>query len=306
MVTGGAGFIGSHTVDKLIDDGAEVVVVDDLSTGTKENLHPRAQLITMDIASEGISEVFQRYRPEYVIHLAAQVSVPKSLENPVKDCVTNAAGSVNILENCRLYGVKKLVYASSAAVYGNPQGIMVSETDPREPMSFYGISKLVPEYYLRVFGTLYGLKSTVLRYANVFGPRQGASGEGGVVSIFAAKLLSEEKPCIHGDGEQTRDFIYVGDVARANVSALFRGDGLTLNVGTGTRVSVNQLYKTMSEIAGIVSAPDYTAEREGDIKHMCMGIKQTTLALEWQPRFSLEEGLQKTLVFCGLDTIGRG
>ncbi len=305
LVTGGAGFIGSHTVDQLINDGAEVVVLDDLSTGIKENLHPKAELIVMDIASEEVSEVFQRYRPEYVIHLAAQVSVPGSLDHPVKDCMTNAAGSVNILENCRLYGVRKVVYASSAAVYGNPAGVTVSASDPLVPMSFYGVSKLVPEYYLKIFADLYGLKYTVLRYANVFGPRQGAAGEGGVVSIFAARLLSGEQPCIHGDGEQTRDFIYVGDIARANVKALNRGDGLTLNVGTGMRVSINHLCQAMSSIAGVVSSPVYTAGREGDIRHMCMDIEQTIAALEWQPQFSLEEGLQKTLGFWRPDITGR-
>ncbi len=306
LVTGGAGFIGSHTVDKLISDGADVVVIDDLSTGTKENLPSEAEFVIMDIASEKVSEVFLRHRPECVIHLAAQVSVPGSLDNPVRDCMINAAGSVNILENCQIYGVKKVVYASSAAVYGNPPGITVSESDPQVPMSFYGISKLIPEYYLRVFGRLYGLKYTVLRYANVFGPRQGASGEGGVVSIFAAGLFSGDKLCIHGDGEQTRDFIYVGDVARANVKALGRGDGLTLNVGTGLRVSVNKLYNTMSGIAGVDSAPVYSAEREGDIRHMCMDIKNTIAALEWQPQFSLEEGLQNTLEFWRPDSMDRG
>ena len=303
MVTGGAGFIGSHTVDKLVADGAEVLIVDDFSTGREENLHPGIEVVRTNIASEKLSEVFRKWQPEYVIHLAAQVSVPVSVDRPVEDCLTNVTGSVNILENCRQYGVKKVVYASSAAVYGDPVSSFVSESDTARPLSFYGVSKLAPEYYLKAFHSLYGLRYTVLRYANVFGPRQGAAGEGGVVSIFAKKLRDRINPCIHGDGEQTRDFIYVGDIAAANLRALDAGDLMTLNVGTGTVVSINELLNLMGRLARIemqpvfAVEPVYTEKRDGDIRHMCMDIGYTVKKLDWKPRFSLEEGLSRTLKF---------
>ncbi len=297
LVTGGAGFIGSHTVDKLVAQGAEVLVVDDLSTGKAENINPAAVFVRMDIASEQLSGVFQRFKPDYVIHLAAQVSVPGSLADPVRDCMTNVVGGVNLLENCRRNGTRKIVYASSAAVYGEPDKITVSENTPARPLSFYGVSKLAPEYYLKVFHHLYGLKYTVLRYANVYGPRQDAFGEGGVVSIFAAKVAAQQKPVIFGDGEQTRDFIYVEDVAEANIRALSRGDQMLLNVGTGTRISVNRLFALISEIAGVDLKPEYRDARAGDIRHSCMDIRNTVAALGWKPEFSLREGLARTFEY---------
>jgi len=297
LVTGGAGFIGSHTVDKLVAQGAEVLVVDDLSTGKAENINPAAVFVRMDIASEQLSGVFQRFKPDYVIHLAAQVSVPRSLAEPVRDCMTNVVGGVNLLENCRRNGTRKIVYASSAAVYGEPDEITVSENTPARPLSFYGVSKLAPEYYLKVFHHLYGLKYTVLRYANVYGPRQDAFGEGGVISIFAAKVAAQQKPVIFGDGEQTRDFIYVEDVAEANIRALSRGDQMLLNVGTGTRTSVNRLFALISEIAGVDLKPEYRDVREGDIRHSCMDIRKAVAALGWKPEFSLREGLARTFEY---------
>ncbi|MCL4441910.1 MAG: NAD-dependent epimerase/dehydratase family protein [Firmicutes bacterium] len=297
LVTGGAGFIGSHTVDKLIEKGAEVVVVDDLSAGKAENLNPKADFVKLDITSEQLAEAFGRYRPEYVIHLAAQVSVVKSLGNPVKDCLTNITGSVNLLENCRRHGVSKVVYASSAAVYGNPDHIEVSEETSNLPMSFYGVSKLTPENYLRVFNHLYGLRYTVLRYANVYGPRQDAAGEGGVVSIFATKVLAGENPVIFGDGEQTRDFVYVEDVAKANIRALKGGDMAALNVGTGIRTSVNRLFSVISQLTGACLKPVYSEARDGEILHSCMDVRKIKETLGWEPGFLLKEGLAKTVDF---------
>lgn len=295
LVTGGAGFIGSHTVDNLINSGANVVVVDNLSTGKEENLNPRAQFVMLDIASEQLTGVFDRYQPDYVIHLAAQVSVAASITNPVRDSITNIVGCVNLLENCRRSGVKKVIYASSAAVYGNPETEVVAESTPTLPLSFYGVSKLTPEYYLRVFHHLYGLRYTVLRYANVYGPRQDATGEGGVVSIFATKILAQAIPVIFGDGEQTRDFVYVQDIADANVRALTRGDLMVLNVGTGERTSVNRLYNLMAEIAGANSVPHYTEARPGEVRHSCMDNRKLVKDLEWKPEFPLQEGLANTI-----------
>lgn len=297
LVTGGAGFIGSHTVDKLVNHGAEVVIVDDLSTGNEENLNPAANFVRLDIASERLSDVFIQYKPDFVIHLAAQVSVPKSLTNPVQDCMTNIIGCINLLENCRNHGINKVVYASSAAVYGSPADEVLSEGTATLPLSCYGVSKLTPEYYLKAYNHLYGINYTVLRYANVFGPRQDAMGEGGVVSIFATKILNKQAPTIFGDGEQTRDFIYVEDVAQANVKALSSGDNMILNVGTGKRTSINELFFAMSEISGITLEPVYVAAREGDIKHSCMNIGNILRNLDWQSQFSLTAGLIKTIDF---------
>lgn len=297
LVTGGAGFIGSHTVDQLITSGAEVLIIDNLSTGKEENINPSAEFVRLDIESENLSGIFQKFRPGFVIHLAAQVSVPNSIKNPVKDTTTNILGSVNLLENCRQYGVEKVVYASSAAVYGNPRGVFISENDPVTPLSFYGVSKLTPEVYLKVFNQLYGLKYTVLRYANVYGPRQDALGEGGVISIFASKILAGQSPVIFGDGEQTRDFVYVEDVAKANVKSLSAADQLILNVGTGKRTSVNDLVHIMADAANSDIKPSYSSERYGDIKHSCMETSQIKEYLEWEPQFSLQEGLTRTIDF---------
>lgn len=297
LVTGGAGFIGSHTVDRLIGNGAEVIIVDDLSTGEKENINQSACFEELDIASEDLSNVFERFKPEFVIHLAAQASVPSSINNPVNDCRTNVLGSVNLFENCRRYGTSKVVYASSAAVYGNPDTITVSEDTPLRPRSFYGLSKLAPEFYLKVFHDLYGLRYTVLRYANVYGPRQNAAGEGGVISIFSTRLLTGQVPVIFGDGEQTRDFVYVEDIAEANVLALNTGDQMVLNIGTDTQTSVNQLFSSISEISGTGLGPVYAAAREGDVRHSCMNNGMAKAALGWQPAFSLNEGLAKTCKF---------
>ncbi len=297
LVTGGAGFIGSHTVDRLISRGVQVIVVDDLSTGNWSNLNPAAVFVELDIVSARLAEVFQRFQPEYVIHLAAQVSVPKSLDDPLKDCRTNVQGCLNLLENCRRYGTGKIVYASSAAVYGNPDEAIVSEETPTLPLSFYGVSKLAAEYYLRVYQHLYGLRFTVLRYANVYGPRQDSSGEGGVVAVFASAVLAGRSPLIFGDGEQTRDFVYVEDVAAANIKALTGGDQMVLNLGTGRRTAVNELYSLISGLAGTDLKPVYAAPRAGDIRHSGMENRRAAAALGWQPEFTLAGGLAKTLDF---------
>lgn len=297
LVTGGAGFIGSHTVDKLIAKGAKVVVVDNLSTGKEENLNPAAEFVRLDVIAEQLSQVFARFNPEYVIHLAGQVSVARSTEDPILDSMTNIVGAVNVLENCRRFGVKKIVYSSSAAVYGNPDEIVVSETTPTVPASFYGVSKLTPEFYFKVFYNLYGLKYTVLRYANIYGPRQDALGEGGVISIFATRILAGQAPAIFGDGEQTRDFVYVGDIAEANIKALTGGDLMTLNVGTGNRTSVNQLFDIMKGITGAGFSPQYSEARPGDVRHSCMDNKKIIENLDWRPQVSLQEGLANTLEF---------
>lgn len=295
IVTGGAGFIGSHTVDILVEQGSDVLVVDDLSSGNLANLNPAAGFINLDISSPQLSEVFAGFRPDCVIHLAAQVSVARSVRDPVKDSVINVIGCVNLLENCRVAQVKKVIYASSAAVYGHPSEIVVSEDMSTLPLSCYGVSKLAPEYYLKVYYHLYGLRYTVLRYANVYGPRQASHGEGGVVAIFASKAVAGRNPVIFGDGEQTRDFVYVRDVALANVKAIRGADQTVLNIGTGVGTSVNRLWALIAQISGVQSEPDYTDARTEEIRHSRMDISKAMSILNWRPEMTLEEGLRKTV-----------
>jgi UDP-glucose 4-epimerase len=294
IVTGGAGFIGSHIVDLLIARGDRVVIIDNLSSGKKEHIHPEAKWIEMDLTNPELSDVFMREKPEAVIHQAAQIRVDVSVEDPVLDANTNIIGTINLLEACRKSGVKKVVYASSAAVYGDPKYLPVDEEHPVSPLSGYGISKHTVEHYLEVYAHLYGLKYTVLRYANVYGLRQDPRGEGGVISILVDKYLKKEPFTIFGDGEQTRDYIYVEDVAKANVAALSRGDGEILNVGTGVQTSLNQLLSLFDEIASFENEKVHGPDRPGDIKHSYFKNDKVCRILDWKPKYTLMEGLRKT------------
>lgn len=296
LVTGGAGFIGSHIVDALLAGGFRVCVLDNLSTGKLENLNPGVNFYHGDLRDkELLREIMERERPGVVIHQAAQASVPRSIKDPGCDAGVNVLGSINLLEACRQYGVRKVIYASSAAVYGNPKYLPLDEGHPAELLSPYGISKYTVEHYLKVYKSLYGLDFTVLRYANVYGPRQDAAGEGGVVAIFADRLLKGTQPEIYGDGEQTRDFVYVKDVAAANVAALDRAGGEVLNISTGVATSVNKLLAVMKEIAGSSAEARYCPERPGDIRHSYLDNSRAKRLLGWRPRFGLREGLRETM-----------
>ncbi|MCR8636077.1 NAD-dependent epimerase/dehydratase family protein [Paenibacillus radicis (ex Xue et al. 2023)] len=294
LVTGGAGFIGSHLTDALIAHGAEVHVIDNLSTGIRSHVHPQALLHIMDIRSQEAIEAIQRIRPELVFHHAAQVDVQHSVKEPANDAGINIAGTVNVLEACRLAGVRKVVYASSCAVYGDNAASMVKETDPIIPISYYGISKYTPEAYLRVYRELYGLSYTVLRYANVYGPRQTPKGEGGVVAIFMERLLHKKPMIVFGDGEQTRDFVCVHDVVRANLAAIHRGDQETLHVSTAIRTSVNTVAAELQRIHGAPLELVYAAERLGDIRHSCLDNSCIASSLGWSPIYTLRLGLEET------------
>lgn len=297
LVTGGAGFIGSHIVDKLIENGDKVVVVDNLSTGNIENVNSKAIFYKIDITNKDLYKVFEKEKPEYVIHQAAQIDIQKSIKNPVYDAEVNILGTVNILECCRKYNVKKIIYASSAAVYGNPEYIGIDEKHRVNPISYYGISKHTPEHYFEVYRQLYGLRYTILRYANVYGIRQDPKGEGGVVSIFLDMMLRGMQPVIYGDGEQTRDFIYVSDIARANILALKNGDNDIFNIGTGVKTSINQLFKLMNKLIGNNLKPKYGQAREGDILHSYFDNSKAKSMLNWEPKFTLEEGLRETIEY---------
>lgn len=301
LVTGGAGFIGSHVVDRLLREGYRVVAVDDLSTGRREQVDRRATFYHLDVAGEELGAVMERERPDYVIHQAAQARAGQALADPVQDGRVNILGTVNLLQACARLGVRKVVYASSAAVYGEPRYLPLDEGHDRCPSSFYGISKLAGEMYVRAFWELHGLPYTILRYSNVYGPRQDALGEGGVVAIFIHRLLRGERPVVHGDGEQTRDFVYVEDVAEANLLALSRGDGQVVNISTGKACSVNRLLAMLNEVVKeeTVEGPDpvHGPPRPGDIVHSCLDNRLAVKVLGWRPLHGLGDGLRKTVEF---------
>ncbi|RKY72439.1 MAG: UDP-glucose 4-epimerase [Candidatus Latescibacterota bacterium] len=299
LVTGGAGFIGSHIVDKLVQEGYETAVVDDLSSGKRENLNPQARFYHLDIRDSHLEEVFRAESPEFVIHQAAQPSVPVSLKDPIEDARVNVLGTLNLLECCRSQGVKKVVYASSAAVYGHPTGLPVTEESPIQPLSPYGISKHTVESYLHVYRLTYGIEYVVLRYANVYGPRQDACGEAGVVCIFVNQMLRGEQAVIYGDGLQTRDFVYVADVASANLCAI-RAESVKsgiFNISTNTQTTINQLFGQVQKATGDNSPMVHLPERPGDIRFSCLDNTRAKKVLEWYPEISLEQGLVKTVEF---------
>lgn len=297
LVTGGAGFIGHHVVKALLTENYKVVVLDNFSTGMKSNLHAEAGLIEADITDEKIAAIFSEEKFDHVIHLAAQTSVPHSLVFPGEDCRTNIAGSVNIMDACRHNKVKRIVFASSAAVYGDLDAIPLREDAPAHPTSFYGLSKLTVEKYLDIYHKLFSLNYAVLRYANVYGERQGDSGEGGVVSIFARKIKNAQPLEIFGDGGQTRDFIYAGDVAQANCRALSAPEAAlnrVYNIGANKQTSVNDLARVLADTAGQKARIVYAAPRQGDIYHSLLDNTSAVKMLGWQPCVDLPGGLKKT------------
>src|SRR6056297_234380 len=257
LVTGGAGFIGSNLVDGLIAKGHKVIVVDNLSTGKKKNLNKQAKFYQMDIRNEELKQVFAANQITHVIHHAAQIDVQHSIKDPSFDAQNNILGTINLLENCRIYEVEKIIYASSAAVYGEPEYLPLDEQHPVKAMSPYGISKHTPEHYIKMYSQLYNLKYTIFRYANAYGPRQDPKGEGGVVSIFVDQMLAQKRPHIFGDGKQTRDFIHVYDIVKANILALKSGDNSLLNISTANRDSVNDLVANLNQISDYEIKPIY-------------------------------------------------
>lgn len=295
LVTGGAGFIGSHVVEKLLQEKCQVVIIDNLSTGLQENINKAAKFIKMDIRSNQLLELFTEEKFDGVIHLAAQTMVHKSLEMPDYDCDVNISGTVNILEACRKTNVKRIIFSSTAAVYGNVTTLPVVEAMPKAPTSFYGLSKLTCEQYLALYHQLYGLEYVVLRYANVYGERQGDGGEGGVISIFSRKINQGESLLIFGDGSQTRDFIYVGDIANANYQSLLTiHQNNVYNISTQTETSINSLIEYMSQVAGKEISKICGDLREGDIYKSSLSNAAAQHNLNWQPCTTLLDGLAKT------------
>lgn len=297
LVTGGAGFIGSHIVELLLKEGYTPIVVDNLSTGNKAFLPPNTTFYEMDVLAPRIAEVFEQERPDYVIHQAAQVDVAKSIEDPTKDGENNILTTIHLLQLSQKYSVKRFIFASSCSIYGETGDTSTTEHFPIQPLSFYGLSKSTSEMYIKMFYNIYRLPYTILRYANVYGPRQTPKGEGGVIAIFIKKLLNQEHPTIYGDGNQTRDFIYVKDVALANIQALKQQHDGIYNIGRDSKLSINELYQLALQLTNQNITPLYSPTRKGDIKFSRLNIKKAENELKWCPKYSMEDGLKETIQY---------
>jgi UDP-glucose 4-epimerase len=302
LVTGGAGFIGSHIVDLLVAEGHDVAVIDNLTTGKYSNVPHGVRFYEEDIVnSTAIRSIMLIERPEVVFHEAAQMSVKASTDDPLYDAKVNVIGLVNVLKGCVAAGVRKIVFASSGATYGNPQYLPIDEDHPQRPASPYGITKMVAEHYLAYYALDHGLAYTALRYGNVYGPRQDSKGEAGVVAIFTRQLLSGEITTIHWDGEQTRDYVYVKDAARANLLAATAGDGRCYCIGTGQGTSVNKIHSALCLILGVDVVPRYSPRRAGDLRAAYFNVTRAREELGWEPAVLLEAGLRQTVEYCEAD-----
>lgn len=290
LITGGAGFIGSHVGDLLINEGYNVFVVDNLSSGNDYNINKKAKFYNLDINSVELENIFKENKIDYVFHFAAQASVSFSTKNPTEDATENILGSINILKFAKKYGVKKFIVSSTAAVYGVPEYLPVDEVHKTTCLSFYGLSKLTMEKYVELFEVDY----IIFRFANVYGPRQSAHGEAGVVAIFADKMKNNEEIKIDGDGEQTRDFVYVADIASACLSAIQKDiQNEIINVSTNKAISINKLFELMAEKFGYKKSPIHVEARFGDIKHSILDNKKCAELLGNIPETSVEEGLRQ-------------
>jgi len=302
LVTGGAGFIGSHVVDAYIETGHEVIIVDDLSTGSGRNVHPDAMFHPIDIrsladarSSCALEHVFREHEPDVVSHHAAQVSVRASISSPARDAKINVIGALNVLECCRKYGVERVIYASSGGtIYGEPVYLPCDETHPTRPISPYGVSKFAVEQYVRAYYAMYGIGYTILRYGNVYGPRQSPHGEAGVVAIFADQMLRGERPTINGTGLQERDFVHVSDCVRANLAAL-DAPCRAYNVSSGHETSVRRIFELLRAATGYRGGAAHGPARAGEVLRIFLDIERAREDLGWEPRIGLREGLEQTV-----------
>ncbi|MGA8532878.1 MAG: NAD-dependent epimerase/dehydratase family protein [Candidatus Tumulicola sp.] len=297
LVTGGAGFIGSHVADAYLAQGHDVLALDSLwehGGGRRTNLSQAAAFVHMDVRDEKLSRVFGEFKPEIVNHHAAQHSVAISTRDPIYDAAVNVSGLLNVLENSVKTGVRKVVFASSGATFGDAERLPITDDTPQRPTSPYGITKMAGEHYLRFYRNEKGLDFTALRYGNVFGPRQDPNGEAGVIAIFAAAFLRREAVRIDWDGDQTRDYVYVGDVARANVAALERGSGNYYVIGTGIKTSVNAIYQGFVDVSGFRAPVTRAPRRPGDARDAQFDSARARHDLAWAPSTTLTDGLRAT------------
>jgi len=299
LITGGAGFIGSNIADAYLKAGHKIVIADNLSSGKKENIPAKAKFYKVDITDAAkIKTIFLSEKPDVVSHHAAQIDVRTSVADPAYDARINIIGSLNVLEAARNAGVKKVIFSSSGGtIYGECAKKAPDEKAAARPLSPYGITKHALEFYLNFYSELYGMKFTALRYANVYGPRQDPHGEAGVVAIFSQRMLDNENLFIFGDGRQTRDYVYVGDVVSANLKALGAGHNQIINIGTGRLTSVNALFKQMASLAGYDKKPVYKPARPGELMKSFLDCRKAKKILRWQPSMPIEKGLKETIEY---------
>jgi len=296
LVTGGAGFIGSHLVDELLRKGYEVFIVDNLSTGKKENINSKANFYKSDIRKPNLGKIFAEVKPDYVFHFAAQIDVRKSVSNPLFDAENNISGTINLLERCKEFKVKKVIFASSGGViYGEKRDLPAIEDMVPNPFSPYGISKLCCEYYMKYYSLWHGMNCTSLRFSNVYGPRQNPYGEAGVVAIFIRNILNGEKPSIFGDGEQIRDYLLVNDAVSASISCIEKGDNEIFNIGTGVPTSVNRLFKILKSNLNFEGEPEYKPKRPGELYKNYLNCEKAKKEIDFKPQVSLEYGIRYTI-----------
>jgi len=298
LVTGGAGFIGSHLVDRLVLEGHEAVVVDNLATGKRRNINRAARFYKMDIQSWRLERVFRNERPNVVMHLAAQMDVRKSVEDPMFDAQVNVLGTLNVLQQAVKNGVRKVIFSSSGgAIYGEQETYPAPETHVTKPLSPYGLSKLCGEQYLSYFQRVSGLQAVSLRYANVYGPRQDPEGEAGVVAIFIQKMLNNEQAVINGNGRQTRDFVFVDDVVEANLAMMGQETQGTYNVGTGVETSINDLFRILVQHTGSNAKEVHGPAKKGEQARSVIDSTKLRHEVSWEPKADLSEGLKKTVEY---------
>ena len=298
LVTGGAGFIASHIVDALIEQGREVVIIDDLSNSSAANINPKAKFYKVDIRDQNLNEIFAKERPQIVNHHAARTSVTHSLSKPTDDAEVNILGALNLLQNCVKWGIKKIIYASSGgAIYGEPVYLPCDESHPIAPLSPYGVSKYTVELYINSYLNNFGLNHTILRYANVYGPRQISTGEAAVVAKFAHQMLMGNDISINGNGEQARDFVYVGDIVRANIMAMEQTKNEVYNLGTGKTISVNQIFSLLKSMIGYNREPRYLPAIKGEIFNTLLNAAKAKKELEWVAETNFNDGLKATVDF---------
>ena len=296
LVTGGAGFIGSQIADAYIKAGHNVIIADNMSTGVKEFINPKAKFYELDIRGEKISEVFENHKIDVINHHAAQIDLRKSVEDPKYDVDVNVNGSINLLQNAIKYGVKKFIFASTGgAIYGEHDYFPADEKHPTRPYAPYGINKNTIEKYLFYYNHVYGLDYVVFRYANVYGPRQNPFGECGVVAIFTDKMLKGTLPLINGDGKQTRDYVYVGDVVKANVLALNAKGPVIYNIGTSVETDVNYIFDKVNEYAGTGYKENHGPPKKGEQRRSVLSYEKIKKELGWEPDVDMAKGLELTI-----------